>query len=58
MTPNMTSLEEKLEEQTIATETADSRKDSKWDTFVLALKVVAIAALVLGAIWAIEFVKG
>jgi len=58
MTPNMTSLEEELEEQTIATETADSRKDSTWETFVLALKVVAIAALVLGAIWAIEFVKG
>ncbi len=56
--PNMTSLEEKLEEHTIATETADSRKDSKWETFVLALKVAAIAALVLGAIWAIEFVKG
>jgi flagellar biogenesis protein FliO len=54
----MTSFEEKLEEQTIAPEKADSPKHSKWETFTLALKVAGIAALVLGAIWAIEFLKG
>ena len=58
MAPNMTSFEEKVEEHTITTETGDVRQDSKWETFVLTLKVVVIAALILAAIWGIELLKG
>jgi hypothetical protein len=54
----MTAFEQKLEQQTTAPERAANPKHSKRETFILALKVAGIAALVLGAIWVIEFLKG
>jgi hypothetical protein len=59
---DMTSLEEKLEKQTAetgtVTETGDAHKNSTRETWILSLKVAAIATLILGAIWLIEFMKG
>ena len=54
----MTSLEEKVEKQTTETETVDDHKNSAREMWILSLKVAAIAALILGAIWLIEFMKG
>ena len=54
----MTSLEEKVEEQTTETETVDDHKNSTRETWILSLKVAAITVLIFGAIWLIEFMKG
>lgn len=54
----ITSSKEELSTQTITTEAAGGGKNSTAQIFVLTLKVGGIAALVLGAIWVLELLKG
>jgi hypothetical protein len=54
---NDTDIQRATEKQLIPSDTAELPKPSRWEEFVLTLKLMGFAAVVLALIWAIEVFK-